>query len=166
MPRRFLLSAIIAVAAVGLSQSRASAHDLQARVTLHPHAINVEAWFSDDTPAQEAKVTIIDAGKNTVLSGQTDDTGVCKLPELGTGKYTAIVELIGHRDTVEFEIAETASEAEFTNGRLNKTLGLCVGLGGLLAVSCAFWFARRRKPGTPKLPNTDAAERDKSTDVA
>ncbi len=145
MSSRFLVLAITAVGVIGLGSNRASAHDLQGRVKLPPDAVIVEAWFSDDTPAQGASVTITDAGGNEVASSKTDDTGVCRLPKLSAGKYTAIVELIGHRDTIDFEVAESSTMLEFSNWRLNKTLGFTAGVVGLLATSCAFWLIRRRK---------------------
>jgi hypothetical protein len=147
MSSRFLVLAIAAVGVAGLGSNRASAHDLQGRVKLPSDAVIVEAWFSDDTPAQGAKVTIADASGKEVAFGKTDDTGVCRLPKLGAGKYTATVDLIGHRDAIEFEVAESSSGLEFYNWRLNKTLGLTAGVVGFLSATCAFWFFRRRKSG-------------------
>jgi hypothetical protein len=143
--KRFIFFAIAAVGVAFLGPNWALAHDLQGRISLHPDAIIVDAWFTDDTPAQEATVSIVDARGNEVLAGKTDDKGVCRLRTLGTGKYKAVIELIGHRESIEFEIADTSSALEFTNWRLNKTLGLAIGITVLLSATCAFWLMRRRK---------------------
>jgi nickel transport protein len=143
--KRFIIFAIAAIGAAGLGPSCALAHDLQARVSLHPDAIIVDAWFTDDTPAQEAKVSIVDTRGNEILAGKTDDKGVCRLRTLGAGKYKAIIDLIGHREIIEFEVADTSSALEFTNWRLNKSLGLAIGITALLSATCAFWLIRRRK---------------------
>jgi hypothetical protein len=147
MPSRCFVLAVVGVGVAWFSPNRAYAHDLRARVTLPPDAIVVEAWFSDGTPAQAASVSIADASGNEVASGKTDDKGVCRLPKLGNGTYTAVVESIGHRDAIEFSVAESSNVLEFSNWRLNKTLGLTAGVAGLLGASGAFWFFRRRKSG-------------------
>jgi nickel transport protein len=147
MPSRFLIVAIAAVCGSSLVQNRAVAHDLQGRVTLHPDAIVIEAWFSDDTPAQGATIAIIDVNGNEVASGKTDDRGMCRLPRLSTGHYTAVIELIGHRETIPFEDVRDSSGLEFSSFRLNKTLGLTIGVGVLLGAWCMFWLVRKRGTG-------------------
>jgi hypothetical protein len=145
MKNSFLVLAMAAVAVTGLGPSRASAHGLQARVTLPPDAVVVAAWFTDDTPAQNAQVVIVDAAGNEVATGQTDERGFCTLPKLPGGSYTAIVELIGHRDEVPFIVAATGDGVEFSNWHLNKTVGLTGGVIGLLLASSAYWLLRRGK---------------------
>jgi hypothetical protein len=65
------------------------------------------------------------------------------------GKYVATVEALGHKDKVEFELigaADAASGAtEYRGWRLDRTLGLVIGVGGLLAFSGGYWLLRRRK---------------------
>jgi hypothetical protein len=105
----------------------------------------VEADF-DDMPAQEAAVHIVDAAGHEVARGQTDESGICRLPMLGAGRYVATVESIGHRDEVAFEVAGRSGDFEFSNWRLDKRLGLGIGLGGLFALTAAFWWFRLRRP--------------------
>jgi len=145
MASRFFMLAIATVSVVAVFGNQAAAHDLQGRVTLLPDSIKVEAWFNDDTPAQEARVAIIFANGIEVTSGKTDDKGVCLLNKINPGRYKAIIELIGHRETIPFEVAETTGVLEISSSRMNKTLGLFIGISGLLGVSCLFWLTRQRK---------------------
>ena len=144
MRNRFLVP-LAALALAMFVPGRASAHALQMTVKLPPDAVIVEATFDDGTPARGAAVVITDAAGNEVAKGRADDTGVCRLAKLGPGKYMAAVELIGHRQTVEFEVADASGVFEFSSWRLDKRVGLAIGVGGLLAVSGAFWWLRRRK---------------------
>jgi hypothetical protein len=139
-----LLVLVAAVVAGVLVPCRATAHDLRVKVTVPPDAVRVEAGFDDDTPAEAARVSITDAAGNIVATGKTDEKGVCQFPKLGAGRYQAVVEAFGHRDAVEFEVAETFEFVEYSNWRLNKTVGLFAGVGGLLLASLAFWWVRSR----------------------
>jgi hypothetical protein len=132
---------------VAIAPSRAVAHDLHAKVKLPGDAVVVEAGFDDDTPAEGARVVITGSNGAEVVSGKTDETGVCRLPKLAPGKYTATVESLGHRDVVEFEVAESGGFFEFSNWRLDKRLGLAIGVSGLLLISFLYWLIRR--PAAP-----------------
>jgi len=144
MRDRFLVLAAAVGIVVGAPQ-RAAAHDLQAKVKLLPNAVMVEAGFVDDTPAEGAHVVILDAGGAEQARGETDERGILRLAMLPPGHYRAVVESIGHRDEVEFDVANPEGEVEFANWRLDKRLGVAIGVGGLLALSAAFWWLRYRK---------------------
>jgi hypothetical protein len=144
MQYRAIVLVLALVGVVGWPTS-AQAHDLRATVKLLPDTVLVEAGF-DDIPAQEAAVRIVDAAGHEVARGKTDGKGVCRLPLLGPGKYLATVESIGHRDEVAFEIAGSSGDFEFSNWRLDKRVGLAIGLGGLFALTTAFWWFRLRRP--------------------
>jgi hypothetical protein len=144
--RRNFLVLVAAAVVVAAAPGRASAHDLIAVVKILPGAVVVEAGFDDDTPAEGARVVVTDAAGAEVASGKTDEKGVCRFPRFAPGKYKAVAESAGHRDAVEFEVAEAAGEFAFSNWRLDKRLGLAIGLGGLLLLSAAFWRFRLRKP--------------------
>ncbi len=145
--RMCFLVLLAAVVAVALSPAQANAHDLRLVVKLPPDmpdVLLIEAGFSDDTPADEAKVTITDATGAVIAEARTDERGMCKLPRPGPGKYTAKIEAFGHRDQVEFDVAGPA--VEYRGWRPDQTIGLAVGVGGLLLVSVGFWWFRCRKP--------------------
>jgi hypothetical protein len=145
MRHRFLVL-VVAVVFVVVAPGRALAHDLKATVKLLPDAVVVEASFDDDAPAEDAVIVIVDGAGAEVARGKTDERGVCRLPMLGPGEYVAIVESIGHRDEVKFEVAGSSGMLEFSRWRLDKRLGLAIGVGALLALSAAFWWVRLRKP--------------------
>ncbi len=148
MRTRFLVLAAVAIAVAVAVPAVASAHDLQLVVKLPPDTPDVvvlEAGFDDDTPADDAKVTITAADGTVVTEGKTDDRGVCRLARPGPGKYTAVVDAFGHRDSVEFEILGSGGGETYAGWRPDKTLGLAVGVFGLLTVSVGHWWLRRGK---------------------
>jgi nickel transport protein len=140
---------LVATGAVALSPSRASAHDLRLVVKLPPESPDVliaEGAFDDDTPADEAKVTITDANGEVIAEAKTDERGTCKFTRPAPGKYTAKIVAFGHRDKIEFEVAEVAGPmVEYRGWRPDKTIGLATGVGGLLVVSGSYWWFRGRK---------------------
>ena len=144
MPNRFLVL-LVALLVVAVAPGPASAHDLRAKVKLPGNAVVVEASFNDDTLTVGAKVVITNASGDEVAGGKTDERGVCHLPKLPPVEYVATVELIGHHDVVEFEVAESAGRFEFSNWRLDKRVGLSIGVGGLLAVTATFWWFRLKR---------------------
>ena len=147
MPNRFLVL-LAATIIVGLPE-RAAAHDLQAIVKILPDEIVVEVGFEDDTPAEGARVLILDEAGTEVANGRTDDKGVCRLQKFKAGKYTATVQdPTGHRDEVPFEVAPPDfldAPIEYVRARPNKAIGLVLGVGGLLGASLAYWWFRLRK---------------------
>src|SRR5438128_10049711 len=66
--------------AVLLAADSAHAHDLLAECKLKGGTVIVEAFFSDNTPAREAKVTVRDARGGELASGRTDDAGRWSFP--------------------------------------------------------------------------------------
>lgn len=128
-----------------------AAHDLRAK--LDPDATNplrIEAWFDDDTPAQQARVSVVRSTGETVASGFTDERGLWSFPRPGPGLYRITVESTGHRDdTLRFTVpgAEnpTAAPVVEEETRLNKNLGLIIGLVLLLGGSLLFLRLRARR---------------------
>ena len=158
MHTRLLVLAAAAVAVAVLSPGRASAHALDMTVRVPPDGaeVTVVAGFDDATPAEGAEVVVTDAAGKVVAKGKTDEKGVWKFAKPAPGKYVATVEALGHKNRVEFPVAvapATRTEVEFTGWRPDRTLGLVVGVGGLLLASAGFWWFRLRKPLTP--PNDD-----------
>lgn len=148
-PRRPLVLALAAAAGALLLPGRADAHDLRA-VLRDPNAdpIRVEAGYDDDTPADGAKVTVTDAAGAVVASGVTDDRGVWTFSRPGPGRYTIAVESAGHRDAVGLEIPVAGGPAGvFERWRMDKRVGLAVGLAALLGGTGVYVLVRRRKAG-------------------
>lgn len=154
MSFRPLVLLIAAASVAGFTPNRAFAHDLHGMVKLTRDGLVIEASFSDETPAVGAQVLITDAAGNQVEAGRTDETGVCRLAMPRPGKYTAKIELIGHADAIAFEVAESLGMPEFANWRMNKTVGIAAGLGGLLSASGLYWLLRQRKLSAKAIAET------------
>ena len=144
---RQLVLRSVAFAVVLVAANHAEAHDLRLKVDTQREPIAVTAWFGDDDPADHAKVTITDEAGEVIASGTTDDKGVWTFPRPNKGgMYKAVVESIGHREEVPFPISETGVlGGEYTGWRLNKWLGIAIGLTLLLGGSALFWYVRRSR---------------------
>lgn len=151
-PTRLLVLAALAV--VGATASPARAHDLIAKVTFTATEVRVVAAYDDDTPAEEAKVTLSVLKGAEIAKGVLDEKGVWVTPLPPPGKYVIVVRDGGHRDTKEFTIdpptpaaAEPVVEVTYERWRIDKTLGLVLGLGVLLGGTLLYVVLRRRRSG-------------------
>jgi hypothetical protein len=152
-PTRLLVLAALAV--VGATPAAARAHDLDAKVTFTATEVKVVAAYDDDTPAEEAKVTLSTPEGVEVAKGVLDAKGVWTTPLPPPGRYVVVVRDAGHRDRKEFTIhapapttAEPAVEVTYERWRIDKTLGLAVGLGVLLGATLLYVALRRRAGGS------------------
>lgn len=146
---RFLVLATAAVGGVLLSAGRAEAHAMFVKVDHANDPVKVLAYFEEDIPAEFADVTVTDADGNLVVTGKTDERGAWAFPRPNKpGTYTVKVKLTGHGAKDEFTVVG-AGEAEgvepvSTERRLNRWVGLSLGVVGLLGVSGVSWLLRRR----------------------
>src|SRR5207253_838324 len=106
---RLLVLAMVAVAVALFAAPQAQAHDLKAKVEVRAEVIYVEAGYDDESPAQEAKVTLTDAAGNEIARGKTDDRGVWTYPRPAPGTYTLVVTEVGHRFKTEIVVPETGT---------------------------------------------------------
>ncbi len=132
----------------------AHAHALGAEAKLRGDRVEVEAYYSDDTPAADAQVTVHDAADHTIAEGRTDDRGRWQFRTPPPGRYTVVVNAgAGHRKAVTITIpprpadGETVSEGppreEFTRfpwERVSLGLAIVAGLAGA-------WLWMRRTLG-------------------
>ena len=142
---RVFVVAAAALAVALVSPSRSQAHDLKASVNALADPIRVEAGFDDDTPADGARVEVTDAEGRTIASGVLDDKGLWSFPKPGPGSYRIVVELAGHRDAIRLVIPEAVPPEVVADWRLDKNLGLVIGLALLLGGSAAFVLLRRSR---------------------
>ena len=151
--RPLVLAAAAAAVAV-LLPGTAAAHDLKADVKPLADSVRVEAGYDDGTPAGGARVTVTDDAGAVVAEGVLDERGVWSFPTPGPGDYRVGVESAGHRDEVTLTIREQDSPAVLSRERLDKTLGLVIGLTLLLGGTLVFVLLRRGKsrPGAETAP--------------
>jgi nickel transport protein len=145
---RFLVLAIAAAAGALVTPGRACAHAMHADVDVTNDPAKLLAYFDEDLPAEFADVTVTDADGNVVLTGKTDERGVWTFPRPKPGTYVLGVKSAdGHGTKREFTVAGAADAAEetvFTGRRLNKWVGLTIGVVVLLGASGISWLRRRR----------------------
>jgi nickel transport protein len=154
---RLPLSAIVCSLSIA---TPAFAHKLIVDAAPNGDRLRVEAYYEDDTPADDAKVTVLQ-GETVVAEGKTDDKGVwsCPLPPPGT--YQVKVLSVGHVGLKSVDVVGPPSvtsdprfdqalnpeqRAENTKTPWNR-LGLGVGL--ILGLALAWWLIRRKSHDHP-----------------
>ena len=143
---RLIVLVISVAAGLLLAPSIAGAHDMNATVKVGADSVRVEVFFEEDIPAEFAKVSVTDATGTEVAAGTADERGVWTFPTPIPGQYTLSATCIGHAAPVSFTVAAAeAPPVVYTGDRLNKTVGLTAGAGGLLGVSALVWLLRRRR---------------------
>ena len=138
----------IAAAVGGLfAPGVAHAHGMIAEVKVNGASVRADVFFDDDVPAEFATISVTDASGAEVRAGTTDERGVWTFPAPPPGEYLLTAKCIGHTATVRFPVAgePDAPAAVYVEPRRNKAVGLTAGVGGLLALSAAFWLIRRRR---------------------
>jgi hypothetical protein len=168
--RTLFAKAGLAVVVVLLAANPAAAHALGAECRLRGNKVEVEAYFDDDTPAQNAKVTVTDSHKQIIAEGRTDEAGRWSFPVPPSGEYLVLVEAgAGHSKRVKMTvpaaptgegtpgtdataegvpISEGPTRHEFTSvpvGRVALSLGI-IAAGGFGA-----WLLLRRRAATGRL---------------
>ena len=81
---------VISLACLGLGLAGAGpvqAHKLLASAVPEGGGLRVQVFFPDGTPAQEVPVKVIPAAGRPVLTGKTDQHGVCQIAGVGPGQY-------------------------------------------------------------------------------
>jgi nickel transport protein len=91
-------------------------HALGAEAKLKGDRVEVEAYFSDNTPARDARVAVHDAAEKAVADGRTDDQGRWHFARPAAGKYHVVVDAgDGHRARIAVTIpADQAGTATAT----------------------------------------------------
>ncbi len=156
--------AIILLALVVVSP--ACAHNLGFECKLRADRLELEAYYSDDTPARRAMVTVEDSSGQLVDKGQTDHEGKWSCPLPRPGRYQIVVDAgDGHRKQELVTVPERGpvsqkriagdgpSREEFTR---TPWLKLAVGLA-MIAIGSAALLAilrvkRFRKPNPEVVP--------------
>src|SRR5262245_13880228 len=139
----------IAIAALLTLASPAFAHRLLFDYKVDGAELRVEAYYDDDTPAQQTKVIISFEG-TTVAEGRTDDRGVWTCPKPSAGTYSLRIEGVGHATKGTLEIRDQPAPAPELDDRAARTstpwrrIGL--GIGIIAGVTILSYVLRKRSP--------------------
>ncbi len=88
------------------------AHKISAFVDVEDGNVSLVSYFSDGTPAKNAKVTVYDSKGNVVLTGRTNKEGEFDFKIKKSGKYKAVVLAeLGHRAVVNFTVGTPATSS-------------------------------------------------------
>src|SRR5262249_53707745 len=129
--------------------------------------LRVEAFYDDDTPAQQAKIVVKNDRKEIVAEGFTDERGNWSCDAPSAGEYSIRAESVGHvhQETIrikatpgvdqeDYAVGHAWVTSELTATREQQTatpwLKLAFGLGIIAGVGALVWFARRitREPSS------------------
>ncbi len=137
------------LAVVFLAPQAAHAHRMDITCKVESE-LKIVVGYEDDTPAEQAKVTLADAAGTVVAEATTDDRGVCTIPRPRAGTYTLIADDgSGHRGRIEVPVPQSESEiAEVQTAKRNRWL---MGAAGLLGIGGLTFAAKkwlRAKPAT------------------
>lgn len=128
-----------------LTASVASAHGLYVKPTVSPEAIHVVAMFDDDTPAANAKVTILNASGEVLASGMTNEKGEVGFPRPAVmeGCKVRVDAGDGHARTVLLP-----REGEAPADSPNKIWLTAAGLGiiAIVALVLRYFWPKSRPP--------------------
>ena len=153
LPTWIAASALVAVTTPG----SVHAHALGAACKLKGDKVHVEAYFEDDTPAQQALVRVLDGEQREVVKGQTDAKGTWSFAAPPPGRYQVVIDAgAGHREVQTITIprragtasSETPSSAisdaptreEFTNFPWAR---VALGVGTIAILAFAFVLSRK-----------------------
>jgi nickel transport protein len=135
----------------------AHAHALGAEVKLRGNRVEVEAYYSDDTPARDALVTVHNGADQVIAEGRTDDRGRWQFPAPPVGRYTVVVDAgAGHRKSINIDIPNQTADGETVSDgppreEFTRFPWVRVALGlAIIAALAAGWLALRR--GFRKMP--------------
>ncbi|RUM88680.1 MAG: hypothetical protein DSZ25_01785 [Thermovibrio sp.] len=84
---------------------------MSAFVDVDGNNVSLVSYFSDGTPAKNAKVTVYDSNGKVVLMGKTDKEGEFDFKIEKPGKYKVVVNAeLGHRAVTTFQIGNLTNE--------------------------------------------------------
>jgi nickel transport protein len=139
-----------------LAAGPVSAHALGAECKLAGDRVAVEAYYDDDTPARDARVSVLGPDKNALVEGRTDSEGRWSFARPRPGDYEVVVDAGGgHRVQVGLTIPAEATtavpqtissgptRAEFTTFPWSK---VALGLAAIACMGLGWWLARRPRP--------------------
>src|SRR5438874_771922 len=134
-------------------------HALHAEAKLHGDTVTVEAFYSDNTPAIDAAITVRDAAGKEIAAGRTNDRGIWSFPRPAAGKYEVVADAgAGHRAQATATIPSEAAlrvlspapeEVIVTGGPTREELTrfpwlrVAIGLATIGGLAILLWLVNR-----------------------
>lgn len=146
---RLAITTLAWVLALSLTGS-ASAHALLVVAKIEGDQVKLEAFFDDDSPAADAKVTVRDEQGTVISEGRTDATGRWSFAKPRPGAYEIVVDDgAGHRTKKHLRIPTAdagATNAEPSREELTQFpwLKVAIGIGAIVGFSLLVWLVRQR----------------------
>jgi len=140
----------LVVPALFACASPAFAHKLKIDCRVNEQRLHLEAFYDDNTPAQQARVTIKNEMNEVVASGKTDERGVWTCSAPPPGKYTARAETEGHvaEETLTVDAAQDSSNQPIREEETAVPwLRIVLGCAAIAILFATLWLARRRSIG-------------------
>jgi len=136
----------IALVAVLVTASVASAHGLLVTLEIRAEKVHVEVFYDDDTPAETAKLAVTDAEGKTVAEGTADDRGFWDFDVPTAGEYVLIAKATGHRAKKSFTIGGAAPAAEPSREQLTGVPWERIAIGFVVIglITAVSWHLRRK----------------------
>jgi hypothetical protein len=146
---------LIVLTALLVAAPPALAHSIGFSCKLIGNIVRIEAYFSDDTPAIDARIVFRNEQHEIVAEGRTDDHGVWTCARPPAAQYEVTVDAgAGHRASQRLTIPEPSAQPESQAGALSEEtvredftrvhwLRLAMGVAIIGALAAA-WLGRSR----------------------
>jgi hypothetical protein len=157
MDRTWLVVWMAPAAWALIAPGSARAHALGAQCVRKGDTVRVEAYFEDDTPAQQALVRVLDSEEQEVVKGHTDAKGLWSFATPASGRYQVIIDAgAGHRVIHKMTIpgSRSAGAGENTSSISDAPtreqftsfpwLKVMLGVGTIGVLAAAFMLSRRK----------------------
>lgn len=129
--------------------ANAFAHKMIVNVTLTADTLTIDSFFEDETPADEAKVQLIQSATVRV-DGLTDKDGKWSIKRPPAGEYQLRVEHYGHVRIEEVIIPEIAAKEAPQNPAVElrnltqRITNIAIGIGIIVGIFGGWWYARQQ----------------------
>jgi hypothetical protein len=148
------ITALLAIVGLLATAAPARAHRICAEAKQDGDTIRVEAFYDDNTPAVDARVTVHAADAAEMADGRTDAQGRWQFAKPGPGVYCLVVDAgAGHRAEVELKIqAAPAGPVTVSEGpdRADATRTpwerIALGFAIIAVLTGVSWALARRAP--------------------
>lgn len=139
---------LLALSITLLFGSNLFAHQLLLETKIEATQVRVEAFFDDDSPADEAAIQVISEGGEVIAKGKTDANGVWYFLRPKTGSYTLKASSVGHVGKKTLVVPEEPKPVETPSTREEQTqtpwAKIGIGLGLIFLSTLGWLFFRKR----------------------